>query len=146
MVDSLIQLMGRIVTHIPETTDLSLITLKGHLLMEEELYRALKAKTPNSEHIDKAGLRFGQLMHVVKAFYFDQEKSWVWGAVSKLNGIRNDYSHSLVPENGGLKVGEFVDLVEAYVGSTEGDGFEHYRRAIAMVCGELHQLHQPVKA
>ena len=143
MVDSLIQLMGRIVTHIPETTDLSLITLKGHLIMEEELYKALKTKAPNPEHIDKANLKFSQLLQVAKAFYFEQHQSWVWGAASKLNGIRNDYSHSLVPENGGEKVTEFIELVEAHAGSTKGDGFEHYRRAIAMVCAELHQLHTP---
>jgi hypothetical protein len=138
--------MGRIVTHIPETTDLSLITLKGHLIMEEELNKALKVKTPYPEHIDKAGLKFNQLLQLNKSLYFKQSMSWVWGAASKLNSIRNDYSHSLVPENGGVKVVEFIELVEAHSGTVQGDSFESYRRAIAMVCAELHQLHSPIRA
>ena len=141
MADPLIELMGKILTHIPEGIDNSLSILKGHLIAEEELYRAINSKVIVSKDIEKARLKFSQLMFVTKAHYFKQEDSWMWGALRMLNGIRNSLSHSLEPDNFGASLLEFIELVEANYQSKEGEPFEErLRYALAMLAAKVHSL------
>jgi len=134
----LYKLMAQVVAHLPDDGDRSLIVLKGHLILEEELNRILAAAVSSPEHVAKARLRFSQLAEITKAHYFTQEQSWLWGAISKLNDIRNDYAHSLEPEKVDDKVHGFVQLVESKLGRSEENFEERLRRCIALVIAALH--------
>ena len=141
MADPLIELMGKILTHIPEGTDISLTILKGHLIIEEELNNALNSKVKTKSYIENARLSFNQLLLVTKAHYINKENSWCWGALIKLNKIRNSLSHYLEPEGLNDNLVEFINLVEAQHKNEEENTFhERLRHALAMVAAQIHEL------
>jgi hypothetical protein len=84
MSDAVLKLMAKIVTHIPEDGDVTLVILKGHLIIEEELNAAVASRTPHPSFLVEAELEFDQLLLVAKSQYFAQEQSWVWGAAKKI--------------------------------------------------------------
>jgi hypothetical protein len=101
-------------------TDGTLLVLKGHLLLEETLYQAVWAKCPNPQYLNRAQLRFPQLLNLARALYPnppDDEKrrlprSVLWDAMEALNTLRNELSHKLEPKDPTpllkrLKVGDF---------------------------------------
>ena len=139
MVDPLITLMGRILSHIPEGADYSLAVLKGHLIVEEELNNALSSKVSRPEDVEKARLSFKQLMLVTKAHYWAEDDSWCWAALNRLNKIRNSLSHNLEPDNFEDDLLKFVELVEQHQGLKEKVEFsERLRHALAMVAARVH--------
>lgn len=89
------------------TTDATLMVLKGHLLLEELLYAAVQSKCPNPAHVEKAQLRFLQLLHLVRALYLtpspEQSGSFneeaFWDALVALNTLRNRLAHKLEPND-----------------------------------------------
>ena len=140
MSDAVLKLMAKIVTHIPEDGDLTLVILKGHLILEEELNAAVASRTPHSSFLVEAELEFDQLLLVAKSQYFTHEQSWVWGAAKKLNTIRNLFAHNLEPPEAGKKLEEFLQLVEGQIGIERATVAERLRRSIAMVAAQIHQL------
>ena len=141
MADPLFQLMGRILTHIPEGTDASLSILKGHLIIEEELNKALNSKVKNESDIANARLSFKQLMLVTKAHYINEDNSWYWGALNKLNKIRNSLSHNLEPDDLNTNLVELIELVESHYENEEENTFhERLRRVLAMLAAQMHGL------
>jgi hypothetical protein len=139
MVDPLIALMGKILAHIPDNSDPSLAILKGHLIVEEELNKALASKVINSIDIEEARLTFNQLMLVTKAHYATEGNAWCWDALTKLNKIRNSLSHNLEPPDLEKYLVEFVDLVEKRLGTQPGTDFqERLRHALAILAAQVH--------
>jgi hypothetical protein len=132
------KLMRRVIEHLPEEGDLSLVILKGHLILEEELNRVVEAQFKHPEYIQKGNFRFSQLVRIAKAIYFSQDKSWLWGAINKLNDVRNDYAHSLEPEEVETKILEFIHLIESKLGSCDENIGERLRRSIALTITVLH--------
>jgi hypothetical protein len=81
-------------------TDGTLLVLKGHLLIEEALYRMICTKLPQPEFLNKANLRFSQLLHIARALYPDDEvPAAVWETVEALNTLRNRLAHHLEPSD-----------------------------------------------
>lgn len=141
MADPLIELMGKILTHIPDDADVTLAILKGHLIIEEELNKALEAKVKSAADIEDARLSFKQLMLITKSHYIADENSWCWGALNNLNKIRNSLSHKLEPEDLNKNLAELVDLVEQYQRNGEVKEFnERLRHALAMLAANIHGL------
>lgn len=83
--------------HIPQTDDLSLIVLKGHLLVEEMLTGLAELVLPNSRFLAEARLSFHQLTCVVKSAVRLRAEDKCWELILSLNQIRNELSHSLEP-------------------------------------------------
>ena len=52
--------------HMPDTKDLSLIVLKGHLLIEEMLIDIRDKLLPHAEYLDSVNMGFYQLLSVCK--------------------------------------------------------------------------------
>jgi hypothetical protein len=74
--------------------DLSLIVLKGHLLVEQHLTAIISHYAQPSADIAKVGLRFRQKVELCKAlvpsfFFLDG----FWDFVHLLNHLRNDLAH-----------------------------------------------------
>ena len=140
MSDALLELMAKIVTHIPDDGDFTLIVLKGHLILEEELNAAVRSRVTHPQFLAQAELEFDQLLAVAKSHYFAEPSGWVWGAAKKLNGIRNLYAHNLEPENIGVRLNELLQLVEGHIGAERASQQERLRRAVAMVAAQIHNL------
>jgi len=81
-------------------TDGTLLVMKGHLLIEEALYRMVYTKLLQPEFLNKANLRFSQLLHIARALYPDDEvPAAVWEMVEALNTLRNRLAHHLEPSD-----------------------------------------------
>lgn len=84
--------------HMPKTDDLSLIVLKGHLLVEEALYALADSALPHPQHLKKINnLPFATLAHVIRAAVPQNSEDVCWQLIFKLNSLRNDFAHELEP-------------------------------------------------
>lgn len=89
--------------------DLSSIVLRGHLILEELLYRCLQAHCVSPEHLDAARLRFSQLVPLVRALLkLPVDPPSLWPALNNLNALRNALAHNLDPPRLSSQVSEFV--------------------------------------
>jgi hypothetical protein len=89
--------------------DLPSIVLRGHLVLEELLYRCLQAHCVSPEHLDAARLRFSQLVPLVQALLkLPAAPPSLWQALSNLNALRNELAHNLDPPRLSARVSEFV--------------------------------------
>lgn len=84
---------------LPESDDIELIVLKGHLMIEETLYRLAVEHCPNPKYLDSAQLSFSQLLFVVRSLIEFPGEEDVWAAIKLLNKLRNKLSHNLEPQN-----------------------------------------------
>jgi len=102
----------RFFEHLPDTDDLSLMVLKGHLLIEEQLNELISIKCISPECLEKARLTFNQKIHILKALYgkeiMTDSDYQLWVALESLNSIRNKLSHNLEPDNLDKKVETFI--------------------------------------
>ena len=85
--------------HMPETDDLALTVLKGHLLVEEVLFELAGLALPHPQYIDDARLGFHKLACVVRAAVPQKSDDPCWQLVLKLNSVRNAFAHNLEPPN-----------------------------------------------
>jgi hypothetical protein len=83
--------------HLPKTDDLSLIILKGHLIIEEMLFALVVEHCVHPESISDARLSFIQLVRVAQALQKLPTSATWWVAVVLLNKIRNALVHKLEP-------------------------------------------------
>jgi len=106
--------------HLPETEDLALITLKGHLLVEEILDDIL------AHHCKKptllAGTRMGfqlkaQLAHALVGD--DSLPQQVWPMIDALRLLRNELAHKLDSPKLDGAVSKFITSTYGAVGQTE---------------------------
>jgi hypothetical protein len=87
-------------------TDGTLLVLKGHLLLEESLYKLVSAKFPNPEYLDRANLKYYQLLNLARALTStprpndvrDALEEGMWDAMDALNTMRNRLAHNLEPD------------------------------------------------
>lgn len=100
---------------LPPDQDLTLVILKGHLLIEEQI-RQIIAERMNRPEVLEAVYRKGRIgfevaTHIAEAFFPKETEPWVWKAARKLNIIRNAISHSVEPHRLDTKIDDFVDSV-----------------------------------
>jgi hypothetical protein len=74
----------------PQQDDLSLIVLKGHLLIEERLERVLQAAFPNPEHLDAMKLQFARKVQLCRAVSRGVSDSTAWSLINCINVLRNN--------------------------------------------------------
>jgi hypothetical protein len=88
--------MDRFLKHLPDSDDLALIILKGHLLLEAEINDNLALALADPDALKGARLSFVQRAAVLKAV--EGKKSTLHlreGLILKLNKIRNLLAHHL---------------------------------------------------
>lgn len=137
----------RLAKHLPSVDDMTLIVLKGHLLIEEQLISILDSSLKYPKALDKARLTFAQRLSLVKALKYRHENGWVWEAIGKLNSIRNDIAHKLEPSKLNEKIKEFFRFIKASVPIDLGMNNENeriesrLRSALAFLHGVLSGDH-----
>lgn len=101
--------MPRILQELSTSDEAVMVILKGHLLVEEHLNRILYTQLNRPEEIDKAGLKFSQRLHLVKALATtDFAEFPAWDLISALNALRNQLAHSLSAEARTAKIRAFL--------------------------------------
>lgn len=90
-------------------SELSLIVLKGHLLLEQLLTALISHYARSSADLSEARLQFTQKVALVKAFVVFPFPSEFWGLLKVLNQLRNDFAHELQPK----KLEEHLKVVRA---------------------------------
>ena len=116
--------------------DLSLIVLKGHLAIDEELVSLIARHLNYPDALDDAHLTFFHRVYLAKAMYYRSENMWIWTSLIKLNKVRNHLSHTLEAAELKTKATEFIDSIQGF---SYGDSTieERMRHALIFICGAL---------
>ena len=99
---------------------MSLCVLKGHLLAEELLTEYISTRLPHFEHlqIDRNHWGFANKLELAASVSSNQHHDvWVWGALKKLNSLRNKLSHGLEPTGLDQSVQDFQQAVKPHAPS-----------------------------
>ena len=104
-----VHFLSRLLTFVPET-DLTLIVLKGHLLIEEQLIALVERNLKQPSAIKKFSL--ANRYSLAKAMYYEKENDSIWRSLKILNNLRNHLSHDLEANELERKAKEFLDSVE----------------------------------
>jgi len=78
--------------------DTAQIVLKGHLVAEDLMNKALESFMLHGEHIEDARLQFHQKLELCKSISLSDNKNNMWNLIKKINALRNALSHSLDKE------------------------------------------------
>lgn len=97
----------RVIKHLRKQDDLSLIILKGHLLIEELLFTLVSSAAKDPSAIKSAKLGYYELASVAKALFYESRVGPIWGAIFELNKLRNTLVHDLEPPNLNEKLKRF---------------------------------------
>jgi hypothetical protein len=130
----------RFFTYLPQTDDMTLLILKGHLLIEEQLISILKDNVCYFDALNEARLTFYQRLQIVKAMKYREENDWVWAAIKKLNTLRNELAHKLESSQVESKVSGFLGCFEwvPTVYAKDESIISRLRHALAFLCGVLN--------
>src|SRR5690606_30639620 len=87
--------LGRIAQHLPDGTDLTLLTLKGHLLVEELLDTIIDSHCKDKSILQTIDISFFVKLKLAAALTGRDELSFAWAMGEKLNALRNALVHNL---------------------------------------------------
>jgi hypothetical protein len=127
--------------HLPRSNDLVLITLKGHLLMEEQINCLLDVFLPNPRALDPARPNLFLRLRLVRALLDAGNVDRFLDAAEALNTLRNRFAHHLDHPQIEAYITGFLRLLE---GPEEITEFEkeptarRLKRCIAALCGVLY--------
>jgi hypothetical protein len=96
----------RITDELASPDETVMVILKGHLLVEEHLNRILCLQLSRPAEIEKAGLKFSQRLHLVKALATADRP--FWDLIGSLNSLRNQLAHSLARETRANRIQVFL--------------------------------------
>ena len=98
-----------------QTDDLTSVILKGHLIAEELLTAGIKASCSQPSHLDRARLRFGQLIAIFRSLErLPSAPAGFWECFLRLNRLRNELAHNLDQSRVPALSAEFVTWVERH--------------------------------
>jgi hypothetical protein len=102
-------LWNRIKRLLPRTQDSTLLLLKGHLLIEEQLVEILFAHSHNRVHLEKARLTFAQKLRVAAALANLSGPGFpLFSSLEKLNAIRNRMAHHVEVRDIDRRIDEYL--------------------------------------
>jgi hypothetical protein len=129
----------RCVRVLGKSTDLTLVVLRSHLLLEEQLRFLLDRVMRKPEFLDNARLTFAQQLTLAQAILGAAENEYPWPLIKSVNTLRNKLSHSAEVEDLEASVYSLLQLVPARISLADGVPMPAYRftMAIAHAVGSL---------
>ncbi|HEX4080078.1 MAG TPA: hypothetical protein VHX61_14530 [Rhizomicrobium sp.] len=127
----------------PKTDDLTLLVLKGHLLIEEVINSTIDALLPTPEALRPAQLDCYQRIRLLMAMVPDIGFHDTLEAFERLNTLRNKFGHMLEPPQVEDRIKTFIDTVEARMRRREKATAtlpQRLEKAISFLCGELQAM------
>ncbi len=100
----------RFFTLLPRDQDLTLVILKGHLLIEEQVRQIIDERVKKPDALTDARLSCSQAICIAESFFSEEEK-YIWNAFKKLNKIRNELAHKTEPIGVDDRIDDFVESV-----------------------------------
>jgi hypothetical protein len=134
------QAFERFKEHMPGGGDMTLVILKGHLLIEEQVALLIENRIPKPEALRRAKLTSEQQLCLAEALVDETtlggNDQWLWPALKKLNKLRNDIAHKLSKSGIGDSIADFVRRVPNKMGS--GNVCDDFEFALWVACAEVH--------
>ena len=130
---------------IPRSQDCTVILLKGHLLVEEQLQTFVEALVVDPRSLRDARLTFHQWFCVGKALDLGTKGNYLWKFVEQLNQTRNKLAHNAEVSDFERKVDALIELYaeEGFARSCSArDRASRLRSTLAFVCGMLYGMSQ----
>lgn len=100
----------RFIKLLPHGQDFTLVILKGHLLIEEQVRLFIYERMTHPEALKEAKLDCAQAISIAKALS-PKEHEYIWNAVKKLNNCRNKLAHKAEPVGLDDQIDDFVSSV-----------------------------------
>jgi hypothetical protein len=96
--------------HMPaDDADISLIILKGHLLVEQRVREFVGNRLLTPQALSAARLTSHQWICLAEAMCLpNPEPAWLWATVRELNGLRNSLAHNLAPTGIQERIDKFL--------------------------------------
>lgn len=141
--------------HFPDSDDLIVIVLRGHLLVEEFLDRLNKHCFHFPEYYDQANLQFSKKLLIARAQVLVPRvnPSSFFDGIKKLNELRNSLAHNLESPKLRNKIKDFLKTIESEYPEefTEHHAYENEtievrtRFAISYMLGQMEVLDNVVE-
>jgi hypothetical protein len=96
--------------HLPDTDDLALLALKGHLLVEEILDVLIKSYCAEPRHLDSVEIRFFVKAKIARALTGNIFPDSMWKMIDALNTVRNDLAHALESKKLKERIRQFINI------------------------------------
>lgn len=126
--------------HLPIGGDMTLMILKGHLLIEEQIDFLVKNRIPKPSALIGARLTSHQQICLAEALVeeisLDGSDQWLWAAIKKLNKIRNEIAHHLEKSGIDDRIADFVCGIPNKMES--GNLCHDFEFALWVTCAEVH--------
>lgn len=106
-----IEAFRRFYTLLPRSSDATLVVLKIHLLVEEQIRAYVNERVANLAALKKAELNCHQTIWLAQALCADELHPNVWEAARKLNELRNKIAHDLEPAGVLERMSNFCTLI-----------------------------------
>ncbi|WP_156899916.1 hypothetical protein [Luteimonas mephitis] len=137
--------LQRIAQHLPPGDDLTLITLKGHLLVEEQLEDLILSHCKNPSALD-GDIGFSVKLKFARALTGVEEIALAWVACQKLNSLRNALAHKLEHPEAQKRLVAFLSTLDdpSTNWKRTGSDADDLRRALLFLLGALQGIEKPV--
>jgi len=132
--ESFLRLVGQL-----EDDRAAVVTLKGHLVLEEKISAAIEKFVFHSEHLDAARLTFAQKLSIARSISLDESGNSMWDLVKAINKVRNTLSHSL---KGARRTDAMNELRSVYTKEMRGklEDWEKNDEALLVLSSVSHCL------
>lgn len=130
--------------YLPIGGEMTLMILKGHLLIEEQIALLIENRIPKPHALKEARLTALQKICLAEALVEEisldcNDKcndQWLWPAIKKLNELRNDIAHHLSKSGIDERIADFVSRVPDKMES--GNFCHDFEHALWATCAEVH--------
>ena len=136
--------LERIAQHLPPSDDLTLNTLKGHLLVEELLEELIASHCKNPAALE-GDIGFSVKLKFARALTGAEELSVVWAACQKLNSLRNALAHRLEHPEAQKRLTSFFAIFDDPHIDWERTNSEpaDLKRALVFLLGAMQAIDKP---
>ncbi|WP_165856873.1 hypothetical protein [Marinobacter sp. JSM 1782161] len=137
----------RLEEHLPKSDDATLITLKGHLLVEEILEEIILHYCRAPEVLSGVEIAYFLKLRLAQALIGPKgAPDFVWEMAGALNSLRNELSHKLDSPKVAGKLDRFIGIYRSRYGrDTKMDKASELRVAIGFILGALTFIETKVK-
>lgn len=91
----LLDLQNKFINEVRYVDDTAQIVLKGHLVIEDLMNKAIENFVFHAEKIEEARLQFHQKIMICKSMSLSNCNDNMWNLLKQINNVRNSLSHSL---------------------------------------------------
>ncbi len=115
---------------LPHGKDITLVILKGHLLLEEQIRAIVDERLTTPSALKDSRLDCHQVICLAEALCPKSVDESTWKAAKKLNRIRNDVAHNLDPNGLNDRILDFADFYPSIISTPEDSTQEKFEKSL----------------